>query len=125
MGQLAGWDLNRSWPLLQAVRLGSAAIAEICTAIEGWAASIGAPKRTARINLHLELDERIEVLQHPNNSSEVTIGLLVSILSRPRRSSSLSHVECMLSGFCCLQIAVPCDADACHLHGNGTCARRR
>ena len=39
-------------------------------------------------NLHLELDERIEVLQHPNNSSEVTIGLLVSILSRPRRTSS-------------------------------------
>ena len=43
------------------MRLGSEAIAGICTAVEGWAADIGAKKRTERIDLHLELDERIEV----------------------------------------------------------------
>ena len=52
---------NRRSCAMQAVRLGSEAIAGICTAVEGWAADVGAQKRTERINLHLELDERIEV----------------------------------------------------------------
>ena len=46
----------------QAVRLGSQAIAVICTAVERWAAEVGAPKRQDRVALHLELDERIKAL---------------------------------------------------------------
>lgn len=48
-------------PAPQAIRLGSEAIAGICTAVEGWAKDFGKPKRTDLLNLRLELDDQILV----------------------------------------------------------------
>ena len=45
----------------QAIKLGSEAIAGICTAVEVWAKEVGKPKRTDLLNLRLELDEQIVV----------------------------------------------------------------
>ncbi len=59
-------ELSPADMLPQAVRLGSEAIAVICTAVEGWAAEIGAPKRADRVDLHLELDQHIEVSCYPD-----------------------------------------------------------
>jgi len=74
----------------QAIRLGSEAIAVICTQVEAWAERIGKPKRTDLLNLRLELDEQImvRILSHltvpplPPSLTLARIRMLYTVLTR-------------------------------------------